>query len=459
MKPYSDRWYQACLTMAGINFDKNIEQKKVVDWWLADDEHRVCQLLGGERGGKSMLAAFLMMVSMSPEEEGEYWIVGPDYNQSRPEFKYLYDWLNDAGMVAEVSMPASETSPWSMKTIWGAKVRTRSGADTQKLASFKVSGVIMAEAAQQIYEGYLKLLGRISETGGFLILAGTLEKGLPWYAQLFERWQGSNLYKAMSFSLPTWSNREVYPGGRDDPKIQQLESEFPPDLFMERFGAVPQRKVGIVLDTFDMKTQVVPLKVNPELPVELAIDPGQHTYAALFVQYDGMVCNVLDRVYVHNQIVHEVVPQAMGNKLWKYIDPADAGVIDVAGTQHHANKSQSELWYELAGVTLFSKKRDLDDTIQVLKYRFGTNNPLHIPLVYFSDHMSSSIDPGSGRALDVLAEPMTWKWPDRGPEKNVPKKPIDKNNDAMKALGYSLLRRYGQTFKRRKRRTTKRSYW
>lgn len=458
MKPYSDKWFGACLKMAGINFQKNLEQAKVVNWWVSSDDHRVCQILGGERGGKSLLASFLMLISMSLEVAGEYWVVGPDYNQARPEFLYLYNWLNDAGLVAEVSMPASETSPWSMKTVWGAKIRTRSGADIQKLASFSVHGVIMAEAAQQIHEGYLKLLGRISETGGFLILAGTLEKGLPWYAQLYERWQGDNLYKAQSFSLPTWSNLEVYPLGRNDPKILQLESEFPPDLFAERFGAEPQIKSGLVLDTFDMKAQVKKLTVNKDLPVELAIDPGQHTYAVLFLQFEGMITNVLDRVYVHNQIVHDVIPQVQGNPLWKYIDPANAGTIDNAGKQRHGNKSQIELWRELGGVSLEGKWYELDDTISVLRYRFGTTNSLHMPLVYFNNHMGAQLSP-DGRAMDVLAEPISWKWPDRGPNKNVAVKPIDKNNDAMKALGYALLRRYGVSETRRKRKPVRRSYW
>lgn len=437
--------------MSGIKLEKNLKQKEVVDWWVSDDDHRVCQILGGERGGKSYLAAFLLLLSMRPDLKGNYWIVGPDYRQARPEFRYVYDWLNDAGLVSEVSMPASETAPWSMVTQWGARVETRTGAEVQKLASFSVHGVIMAEAAQQIHEGYLKLLGRISETSGFLILAGTLERGLPWYGQLYERWQGDNLYRARSFSLPTWSNLEVYPGGRDDPKIKQLESEFPEDLFRERFGAEPQLRHGLVLTNFDMKTQVKRLTVNEELPVELAIDPGQHTYAILFLQYDGLVCNVLDRIYAKNRIVQDLIPEAMGNPLWKYIEAEDAGVIDVAGTQHAANKSQVELWREIAGVTLYSKKRALEDTINVLQYRFGVNNPLHRPLVYFNDHMSAVIDP-AGRATDVLAEPLSWKWPDVKPDRNVAIKPIDRNNDAMKALAYSLLRRYGSFAKPRNRR-------
>lgn len=459
MKPSSEKWLEACLKISGVNFEKNLAQKEVLDWWLTSDS-RFMQLLGGERAGKSLLAALAALCCMKPGEKNEYWIVGPDYRQARPEFQYLYEWLKDADWVAEASMPASETSPWSMTTTFGAEIKTRSAGDIQKLASFRVAGIIMAEAAQAIYEALLKLMGRVSETGGFLILSGTLEQGLPWYGDLYERWQGENTLNARSWSLPSWTNLEVYPGGRDDPRIKELEAEFPEDLFMERFGALPARKFGLVLPEFDMKIHVKRLLHNPlGEPVQLAIDPGQHTYAVLFLQYDGLVCNVLDRVYVKGMIAQDVIPRAMGNPLWKFIDPIQAGTIDVAGKQHHANKSQLELWREIGGVSLATKYIRLDDTIATLRNRLRDTNPLHKPLLYFDSRMTNARGP-DGIALDVLAEPLSWKWPNRGDNQNLAVKPVDKNNDAMKALGYSLVQRYGVNLeRRRKHEPIRRGYW
>lgn len=446
--------------MSGMNFEKNELQGEITHWWHSSDS-RFMQVLGGERSGKSMLVAFLALTCMRVGEVGEYWIVGPDYNQPRAEFTYLYKWLNDAGLIeGEASMPANIAAPWSMTTKFGATIKTRSSGEIQKLASFSVAGVIMAEAAQSIWEAYLKLMGRVSETNGFLILSGTLEKGLPWYGDLYERWQGPNTLGAKSYSMPTWSNLEIYPGGREDPAIKELEAEYPYDLFMERFGARPQRKLGLVLPEFDMGIHVKHLERKENLPVELAIDPGQHCYAILFVQYDGLVCNVLDRVYERGIIAQDIIPMAMAKPLFKWVDPSHAGTIDVAGKQHHANKSQVELWQEIAGVTLASKYIQLDDTIQALRFRLKDTNPLHKPLVYFNDHMQNIRDP-AGFALDVLAEPVSWSWPDRGPSRNVAVRPIDKNNDAMKALGYSLIGRYGSytTRKPNPPPIVRRSYW
>lgn len=462
MKPISERWEAACYAMSGIGFGKNLRQQEIVRWWTTTDA-RFMQILGGERAGKSLVAAFAALLSMrlgDDDKQREYWIVGPDYRQARPEFTYLYQWLKKADWIeGEASMPANEAMPWSMQTKFGAAIRTRSAADVQKLASFSVDGIIMAEAAQCIYEAYLKLMGRVSETGGFLILSGTLESGLPWYGDLYERWQGTNTLGARSWSLPSWTNLEIYPGGREDPAIKELESEFPPDLFMERFGALPRRRTGLVLPEFDIAKHVRHLKVNPTQPVYLAIDPGQHCYAVLFLQFNGLYTYVLDRVYERGLIAQDVIPLAMGNPLWKYVLPGDAGAIDNAGKQHQANKSQIELWQEIAGVSLSAQYIKLDDTIMTLRYRLRDTNPHHEPLIYFNDHFTNARGP-DGLALDVLAEPLSWSWPTRSPGRNEAIRPVDRNNDAMKALGYALVYRYGlHVDKKKSTKVAKRSYW
>ena len=441
MKPYSDKWRTACRVMLGKTL--NPAQAAIEEWWSSSDS-RFVLLLGGERAGKSFKAAALAMQSMDIEQRGEYWIVGPDYYQARPEFLYIYDAFKNAELVDDesVSMPVNVASPWTFTTIWGQTWRTKSASDIQKLASFSVSGVIMAEAAQHIYESYLKLLGRVSQTRGFLILAGTLERGLPWYADLYKRWQGPNELGARSFSLPSWSNIDIYPGGYDDKAMIELRSEFPDDLFMERFGAEPMRKFGLVLPEFDISTHVKRLELNIDLPVELWMDPGQHCYPVLFVQNDGLVTNVLDCLYSRNRIVQDIIPEVMANPLFSRVDARNGGVIDNAGKQHQANKSQIELWQEIAGISLRANYVKLDVTIATIRFRLGSVNPLHMPLLYFNDHFKNTKSP-DGLAMDILAEPELWVWPDRGPGRNQAVTPVDKNNDAMKAIGYGLVEKYG----------------
>lgn len=42
-----------------------------------------------------------------------------------------------------------------------------------------------------------------------------------------------------SWALPTWTNRAVFPGGREDPAIKAIEGGLSPEMFAERIGGSP----------------------------------------------------------------------------------------------------------------------------------------------------------------------------------------------------------------------------
>ena len=458
MKPFSQKWRQTLNGLFGIT--PNRHEAEIEDWWF-NSESRVVGILGGERSGKSLESARLAAPCIRPDDVGaEYWIVGPDYNQARPEFSYLYDAFQRGGLIrGESSMPMSGSQAWSFTTNWGAVVRTRSAADVTKLASFSVYGAIMAEAAQNPHEVYMKLLGRVSETRGFLILSGTLEDGLPWYVDLHKRWQGPNILGARSFSLPTWSNIDIYPGGRQDPAIKELEAEYPPDLFMERFGAIPSIHHLAVIPEFNYEKHVKKLEFVPDVPVELWVDPGKTVYAVLFVQNIGLYTHVLDRVYARNKIAQDVIPDVVANPLFQAVDKSSAGVMDFAGNQEHGNKSQIALWKEIANCSFRFQYIPEQVTIDTIRFRLRDTNNYGEPLVFFNSHFTNA-KLANGQALDVLAEFDLWRYPARSMKQNEAPGPIDSNNHALKALGYGLVDKFGAHLEKAKlRRGRKTPYW
>jgi len=283
---------------------------------------------------------------------------------------------------------------------------------------------------------------------------------LPWFQDLWDRWQADNHMGARSFSMPTWSNTDKYPLGREDPAILALEAETPADIFMERYGGVPSKPAGLVLPEFDMKTNVKKLEFDKDgPPVRLCVDPGTTCYAVLFVQHIGMFTHVLDRVYAKGKIVQEVIPEVMASEYWKYVVLDKAGTIDQAGSQHPGSYSQVELWRMIAGAELQFRYIFEEDTIRTLRYRLGSTNSQRKPLLYFDSRMTNART-ASGEALDVLAEPALWRWPDRGFRQNEPRRPTDKNNHAMKAIGYELVNQFGVALESSKPRTAvRRSYW
>lgn len=451
------------MLMGHLEAELTETQREIARWWFHHPSNpRALQILGGERSGKSFLTAFLMLGSIDPLKPGDVWLVGPDYWQARPEFKYLYDVYQSADLIESAHMPEQNAMQWVMKLKDGPTFLTRSSYEKKKLASYRIIAAAMVEAGQQEQEVMTRLLGRLSETGGPLIIAGTIENSTPWYEELFIRWQADNPLGARSFSMPTWSNTHIYPGGREDPEIKILESETPEDIFMERYAAVPRRKYGRVLPEFEMETHVRALTYDPsEGPVELAIDPARHCYAVLFVQHVGLYTHVLDRVYKRNVIAEEIIPEVMARPLWQYVDAGAAGVMDIAGKHHPGSASQIEIWKRDAGVTILPGKYQFQiDTIEVLRTRLSSNNVMKEPLIYFNNTMTNQTDSTGKIAMDVLAEPFLWLWPTRTAGQGNPKYPVDRNNDAMKALAYKIVHRYGTVMRAKK--TVKRiqqEYW
>lgn len=445
---------------------------------------RLKLVAGGIRAGKSYSTA-MEFVGECAVKDGLIWIVGPDYAQGKAEFKYLYDAFKLLGWVAKESMP--EKGAQVMHLANGCRIETKSSDDTRALASFAPNALLMVEAGQQTHETYLKVLERALQHNAKVVLSGTFEGALSWYAELFMKWQAVNRENAKSFSIPSWSNTVDFPGGRDDPKIRELENSMPPELFAERCGAVPYKPAGLVHRVFDHARNVTELDYNPLWPIELAIDPAQHTYAALAIQWKKQTLlewwyydliakgvrredipppeqftpeqlaqewtrvRVIDEIYEHNITAQDLIPIVMARPWFKAINLRNAGTIDIAGTHRQANLSQTKIWQDIAHATFRHKFIFIEESINVVNVRLKGVDPLGVPLLQFSHKMRQ--DKGmDGRAMGTIAEMGLYKYPPWAEGKNETNKPIDANNDGCKALAYWLYDRFGPVVERRKRR-------
>jgi hypothetical protein len=362
-------------------------------------------------------------------------------------------------------MPQSIASPWSLRLEDGTYWQTKTSNDLKKLASEALDGIMMVEAAQQTNEVFLKLRGRVAERRGWLILSGTFEEGLPWYGQYFRMWQAPNLMDAKSFSLPSWSNTEIYPGGRDDPEIKLLEATYPYDLFMERFGAVPMKPAGLVFKEFEYKTHVSKdVQYDPTQPVYLAIDPGYTgAYAVLAIQLRGSLIHVIDEVYLRYGTATDAIRECKSREWWgsvpKKTSHKNGGVIDIAGTQHHGLPSHVEVWAGEADVSLRFNPVSIEDGIMAVRAALSEPST-RLPRVFFAPHLSKELD-YEDHPTGILGEFEHYRYPKRTQNQNTTDKPIDKYNHGLKALGYWLYDHAGPVLKRQKvaRRAKKRSYW
>ena len=386
---------------------------------------RIRLIAGGERAGKSRSSAMELFGRLL---EGRlYWLVGPEYDLCRPEFEYILDACRQINAVASVRYPGSNRCELITRT--GARIVTRSAREPERLAGEAPDGILGCEAAQLPSSVFLRLRGRIAERRGWLWLSGTFEGSRGWYADKFRAWQLTEPPAARAFSIPSWENRALYPGGRDDSEIADLEAMFPPDLFMERFGGVPCPPSTLVFREFDRRLHVAAQARASGAPVELAIDPGYAgAYAVLAIEQRGAEVAVIDEVYVRRTVAGDVIAACRQRPWWPRVR---GGVIDVAGRQHHAAPSQIEVWASQAGVRLRSHT---------------------VPLRSGIDRLRTFLrDPGSGSARltvapecrNLIEEFGLYRYHEDSDRDPISEIPIDRDNHAIKALTYWLFDRFG----------------
>lgn len=365
---------------------------------------------------------------------GLFWIVGPDYEQCRPELHYVIDSLATVDDIESMSVPAR--GPCVVYTKTGSQIVTKSARFPERLAGEAPDGILLCEAAQCSYTAFLRLRGRVAEKRGWLWLSGTFEGSQNWYAEKFNQWSHQNPEGGESFSMPSWENLILYPGGRDDPEMRALRVVYPNDLFQERFGGAPTPPAGLVFREFDAKIHVEESPVNESAPVELAIDPGYAgAYAVLALQSETGLVRVIDEVYLRQHVASTVIRECRSREWW---DRVKGGVIDIAGRQHHAMPSQVEIWQAEAGINLRFNRVGLLDGIARLR-TYLEDPATGEPRILF--------DP---RCVRTISEFGKYQYREVSEGRPIPEEPIDRDNHALKALSYWLVDRFGSTQRRRR---------
>jgi len=330
------------------------------------DDHRLRIVAGGERAGKSYVTA-IDLVTRLPWGM-EFWLIGPDYYLPRAEFEYVEDFLQRLGAIrSRTDVKKPKEGSWSLKTKSGQTVITRTSADVRKLASRPVDGIALCEAGQQSYDTLLKALGRVSEPRGWILASGTFESSFDWYANTFREWtdeirQGGDP-EGRAYSLPTWGNTFIFPGGREDPEMQRLERLYAgvPGYFEEKCGAIPAPPLGVIFREFSHRKHVGnSARYDPRLGVYLGIDPahgGPSAYAIVACQFVPSpypcevdpkdVCRVIDIIYVPGGDFDSVAP-LVRSRVW--FPNVLGGAIDVEAPD------ERKRWRRYLGVHLAAKK-------------------------------------------------------------------------------------------------------
>lgn len=433
------------IVFGDLGFEPNAAQWPIYEY-MVEPGARACLVAGGERAGKSLTAGEWLTANVILATEPRlFWIVGAEYEDAKPEFSYTFDDMARLGGIRKSSTP--EHGQQVLETLTGVRVATMSAHDPEKLAREAPDGVLMTEAGRHSWTSYLRLRGRVAEKRGWIWISGTFETSAGWYPGTWEAWRSPDAF-GRSFSLPSWTNTAVYPGGRQDPEILELERTLGDDLFSERCGGVPVPPKGRVFKRFSFERHVRSVDYLPGLPVGLAIDPGYAgAYCVLAVQVVNGFVRVFDEIYETGLITSEIIDICTRREWWRDVSPVEV-VSDIAAKQHQAQQSVAETWREKTGITLAMQQVGIQDGIDRVR-TFLSPNPLDGESRLLID---TSCEGLTGEMIGSDRAPVfggyRYKTDDDG--RPVSELPEDKHNHACKALAYYLVNRFGLVDRRRR---------
>ena len=250
----------------------------------------------GRRYGKTTFGAREMEAAvLDPSKVGYYWIVGPNYVQGEKEFRIIHhDVVHKLGLGPRVRKQYNVAQGlMRMEFPWGTVLEVKSAERKESLLGEGLRGVIMAEAARHdvdTWEQYIR--PALSDHRGWAIFTST-PKGYNWFQGLYNLGvMGEPGYA--SWRLPSWDNELLYPGGRQDPEILEIEARVSPQFFKQEIAAEFTAFAGKIYEEFEPKIHVRDIQYNPLWPNFWTFDYGwNNPFVCLDVQVDPD-----DNVYV-----------------------------------------------------------------------------------------------------------------------------------------------------------------
>ena len=423
-------------------------------WAVHNSDARIRQVAGGERSGKSYSAAMDTIPRIF--ESTLIWLVAADYERTKAEYNYIQEALMKLGVKYTAT---KHVDPGEIIVAGTIRINTKSAKDPRRLAMEAPDFILGCEASQLDYETFLRLRGRLAEKKGSMLLSGTFESSLGWYVDMFQRGQSPNPDDVVSFSLPTWTNIRIFPGGRQDPEILALERLHSAEWFMERYGGQPSPPQGLVFREFSTVTHTgigTMFEYDPTLPVQLWIDPGyQHCYAIEVVQQKGDQIVIVDEVFETGLVTTDMITLCQQKSWWHNVTH---GVVDVAARQHPGQPAIVETWIANGQLALRSQKLQIRDGIEVMKTALKVNPITNFPMLLINAKCRGLISELGGCPNPLNGQTRVYKWKMDGSGVALGDKPIDKDNDACKAVAYGLVDMVGYTFLKNKHKSKMR-FW
>lgn len=435
-------------TQAGVKqllFDKmgfkstGPEQQAIIDC-----DKRFVLIAGGERSGKSnVVSALVVWRVLQDEPGGLYWLVAKDYPRTEAEFFYIKGYLQRLNMLDE-KKSTSRVDPGHIVMKDGTRFETKHGNDPTVLGVKAPNGIIPCEAAQLDLIIHERLSGRLLEKRGWMLSSGTFEGSLGWYPSLWKEWRFGDR-DHQSFSLPTPSNRVIFPLGEADPEFARLREEHSDEYYAERIMGVPVPPEGLVFKEFRLDLHVRENHYVPGEPVYITNDPGYGSESANALEIahriEGQV-RVFDEIFVRGKITDEIIDICETRPWWN--DVQYLSVDPHYRDQHHAQVSVAETWLKRTGLVAGPRDRiRIPEGTERLKGFLRVDPVTYQPRIIISPRCTGVLSEFGIVPNPFDGQTRVYQFRTDRDGNTTGKVPEDKNNHGIKALIYLVVDRFG----------------
>jgi hypothetical protein len=271
------------------------------------------------------------------------WIVAPTYDLGEKEFRVFWEILVDKLQVPVVKGKTFfniRTKDFRIETAWGASVEVRSAEHPESLVGEGLDWVIMAECAKlklSHWEKYIR--PTLADKRGHAIFVSTPE-GFNWFYDIYQRGRDPDHPHWWSLKSPTWENSRMFPGGRQDPEIVEIEAANAKETFDQEYGAEFTSFAGRIYSEFDEGYHVYEdvfnhdYRFNPAWENYTAFDFGfRNPFVCLNIQVDPE-----ENVYVWDEYYDKgITTPEHARRLKSIIEwKVDGGYYDPAGADQSA---------------------------------------------------------------------------------------------------------------------------
>jgi hypothetical protein len=380
-------------------------------------------------GGKETEATAWVKNWLGKAQQG--WIIGPQYLDCEKEFRVVYDSLKALGVedLSTKFLHNVENGNMHIHTKWGWDLQARSAAHPETLVGEGLDFVLMVEAGRLRRSTFTQYVRpALSDKRGWSLASGVPELAtdvsLLYWA--WKRGQDVNRPTWRSWRKPSWTNRIVFPGGRNDPEILEAEEDLTEDEFRRQYGAEFVDRVGRVMLEWDDEVHLRNLDYNPNWPLYGAVDFGYtNPFVWLWIQVDEFNnVYVIGEHYITRQDVTEICDRTLVDHPWSqhlvaaYVDPHEPDDANIL-----RNKLKRPMRNNTGG-TIQTRNRMIRDRLKP--------KPDHAP----PELQQAEIVVDIARCPKLAWEMREgYRWPEHKNEMtNESENPMDKDNHGPEAL-------------------------